>query len=315
MKNIKQILFALVAVVILNACSPADGNRTGSEYMPDMGHSIAQEANVYNYYYLNTWDSASTVRLKDLSSPGLPVEGTVPRGYTGAYFASEHGMSSDAVMAQISGEGSVNSMPVPANGHVPYYYPDTEAGRTQATAELLANPYPITEKGLEAGEELYNIYCGICHGTKGDGVGYLVSDDNRNAKYPAAPANFLLEDFVNSSNGRYYHAIMYGKNVMGGYTDKLSYEERWQVIHWIRALQAKENKVEYSAEVNTLNPVYGTPASQVVQMAEHVSDEEVTSEETTTDDHHGDDGHHEGDEHHDDHKNEHGEDSHSHGRK
>ena len=51
---------------------------------------------------------------------------------------------------------------------------------------------------------------------------------------------------------------MYGKNVMGSYADKLSYEERWQVIHYIRALQAKDRKLAYNQEENTLNAV-GVP--------------------------------------------------------
>ena len=63
MKNLKHIFLAIAAAIILYSCSPADKNFPGSEYMPDMGHSIAQEANAFNYYHYNTWDSASTIRL------------------------------------------------------------------------------------------------------------------------------------------------------------------------------------------------------------------------------------------------------------
>ncbi len=302
MKTFKHILFAFVAVVVLHACSPAEGNYPGSEYMPDMGHSVAQEANVYSYYYYNTWDSASVVKLKDIANPGLPVSGTVPRGYAGAYLASQStdGPSAQAVMASLNGDDEVNGISVPVNGHVPYYYKDTEPERERATAELIANPYPITAEGLERGKDLYNKFCGICHGEKGDGVGYLVSEENPNAVYPAAPANFLLDQFLEASNGRYYHAIMYGKNVMGGYADKISYEERWQVIHWIRALQAKEKKAEYTAESNTLNPTFGTPASKVAPIAQQVTDEEVAPEEAAPAEggsHGEEDGSHGGDSH------------------
>jgi len=45
--------FTLYMVVALfMACQQPGVNSTGSEYMPDMGHSIAYEANHYNYYYL-----------------------------------------------------------------------------------------------------------------------------------------------------------------------------------------------------------------------------------------------------------------------
>ena len=263
--------------MLLQACSPAEGEFAGSEYMPDMGHSIAYEANVYNYYYYNTWDSASTFKLKELSAPGLPVEGTVPRGYAGVYLAGEStNGDGEAVMGHLVGASSVNEMPVPVNGSAPYYYDDTEEERTRAIAEIIDNPYPISEGGLARGKELYDIYCGICHGAKGDGAGYLVRDPapgDAGGVYPAAPANFLLDEHVNASNGRYYHAIMYGKNVMGGYADKLSYEERWQVIHYIRSLQAKDKKLQYSADANTLNPVYGTPESQVSLLVESMGNE------------------------------------------
>jgi hypothetical protein len=60
---------------------------------------------------------------------------------------------------------------------------------------------------------------------------------------------------IAAGNGRYYFAMVYGKNVMGGYTDKLSFEERWQVMHYIRSLQAKAKNLEYSEKANTLSNI------------------------------------------------------------
>ena len=71
---------------------------------------------------------------------------------------------------------------------------------------------------------------------------------------------------------------MYGRNVMGAYKDKISYEERWQVIHYIRSLQAKDKKLEYSEQANTLNPEFGVPGSQVQTLAESISDQEAEPE-------------------------------------
>ena len=234
-KNILTLFMALATLIIFNACSGPHGDHPGLEYMPDMGHSVAYEANVYNYYYLNTWDSASVKTLKELSMPRNPVNGTIPRGYAGA-----------------ASKGNSTSISVPVNGSVPYYYGNTDAERARAMAEIIDNPFPITDAGLAKTKDLYNIYCGICHGDKGDGNGWLVDEANLQAKYPAAPANFLQDTFYNSSNGRYYHAIMHGKGKMGGYADKLSYEERWQVIHYIHALQAKERKLVYNETENTM---------------------------------------------------------------
>ena len=266
MNNIKQYIGgALIwAVLSLSACQQPGPNQTGSEYMPDMAHSIAYEANYYAKYHLNNWDEESAKSYVELAMHHDPVPRTIPRGYAGVALAANDSMAEEEEALLEGAEGGIK---VPVNGHVPFYYGNSEEERQRAMEEILDNPYYITEEGLAKGKELFVIYCGICHGEKGDGDGYLVRDANPAAgdpggKYPAAPVNFTLDDFVNSSNGRYYYAIMYGKNVMGGYADKLSYEERWQVIHYIRSLQAKAKGVTYSPDENTLNPEYGTPAAQ-----------------------------------------------------
>ena len=241
--SISYILF-LVIVTLFIACQSPGKESTGSEYMPDMAHSVAYEANYYNYYYNNTWGSEDEYYA--LVQPRLPVPGTISRG-----------MSSTT-----------------------YPYGNSEEERTRAINELIANPYPITDAGLAEGKELYNVFCGICHGEKGDGAGYLVRDDG--GVYPVQPANFLLDEHANASNGRYYHAIMYGKNLMGSYKDKLNEKERWQVIHYIRSLQASDKKLVYNQKENTYNLPFGTPAGEKAEtqmMAQMPSDHHNTGHE------------------------------------
>ncbi|MDF1695056.1 MAG: c-type cytochrome [Saprospiraceae bacterium] len=282
MNSNKLYIFLVLTVALmgLQSCQQAGVNNTGSEYMPDMGHSVAYEANYYNYYYYNTWGSED--EYYKLAQPGLPVDGTVPR-------RNNHG-----------------SFAIPVQGSVPYYYGDSDEERERAIAELIDNPLPITDAGLEEGKNLYNIFCSTCHGEKGDGNGYLVRDDG--GVYPVQPANFLLEEHLNASNGRYYHAIMHGKNLMGAYKDKISYEERWNVIHYIRSLQAKELKLAYNQLENTLNDV-DQPAGAdylAANMVDHAEGHDVDLEHK--DDHHhadGDEDHmhnehgHEGEDNHD----------------
>lgn len=312
--NIKITLLTLIIVaVIFSSCGKPGKNDPGSEYMPDMAHSIAYESNIYNYYYNNTWDAQSVKDLKSLSIPGKPVNGTIPRGYAGVAMSTSP-QKRQAKMDMLNGMMSTSSISVPVNGSVPFYYEDTEEERLRATAEIIENPYPITTIGLAQGKELYNIFCGICHGSKGDGLGYLVSEDNPNAKYPAQPANMIQGDLLTASNGRYYFAIMHGKNVMGGYADKLSYEERWNVIHHIRSLQAAATKTKYSEKENTLNNIE-IPGESIRPIASgmHVpgTDEELepnvdTGIENPTGQEPVHEGHHEGNHSHD------GGDDHSH---
>lgn len=234
MKQFRNIFFICAFTCLLYACQdPGAGiTQTGSEYMPDMAHSLAVEANTYNYYSLNTWNEESVLPLDVTSAAKRPVVGTIARGYAGQVLDAP------------------NAIAVPPNGSVPYHYEDSEEGRAKATAEILENPFPITTQGLANGKELYDLFCAICHGSNGaNGDGIYAS-----GAYPLAPANMVLDSsIVASSPGRYYHAIMYGKNAMGAYKGKMSYEERWQVIHYIRTLQAKEKGLFYTQEENTLN--------------------------------------------------------------
>lgn len=264
------LVFALA--FMLQSCQRPGGNSPGSEFMPDMGHSVAYEANYYNYYYNNTWGSEED--YYDFAKPKKPVPGTVPRTSS----------------ANIS---------IPNDIHVTAYeYDDSEEGRTRAMNEIIDNPYEITDAAISNGKELYNLYCGICHGDKGDGNGYLVRDDG--GVYPVQPATFLTDEFVAASNGRYYHSIMVGRNLMGSYIDKLNTKERWDVIHYIRSLQAKNLKLEYNQYKNTLNSV-DRPAGDIVieEAADH--DEAEESHDHDGDDHHETDGHDDDHDHNENH--------------
>lgn len=210
--KIQSFILVIMISIFLGSCTPG-GDFAGREYMPDMAHSTAYEANVITYYDLNTWGGEA--ELRHYSFARMPVKGAVARGKS------------------------------------IYYYGDNEAERTRAMTEIIDAKYDITNSGITEGKELFNIYCAICHGEKADGDGYLVREDG--GVYPAQPANLVSEDFINSTNGRFYHALMYGKNVMSGYADKLSFEERWNVIHYIRSLQAKVKGATYNENSNTLN--------------------------------------------------------------
>lgn len=299
--KLEYILYICLVVFVLQACSPASGNRTGHEFMPDMVHSTAVEANIYNYYYYNTWGDEES--YKKTVMPKEPVAGTVARGMTSVYYAQNE-VDRMKALGQFDGTGHATEIAIPENGSAPYYYDNTEPERLRAIAEIRSNPFPITERGLEKGKELYNIYCGICHGAKADGNGYLVREPNPaqgdmvGGLYPAAPANMIQPQFIDTTDGLYYHSIMYGKNVMGGYADKLSYQERWEVIHYIRSLQAKEAKLVYSPDENTLN----TSSIPMAAIADQMHSEEAHDGDGSHGEGHDDEAHgeHDGDDSHDD---------------
>tara|TARA_X000000950_G_C13806438_1_gene615765 strand:- start:308 stop:850 length:543 start_codon:yes stop_codon:yes gene_type:complete len=128
----------------------------------------------------------------------------------------------------------VNSEPVagtiPRGGHPAYDIPDTPEGYDKAKSEL-KNPLEASEENLEKGKELYEIYCISCHGKKGDGNGYLSQAE----KFEGIPS--YKDRDINA--GTIYHVIMHGKNLMGSHSSQLTYNERWQIIHYVENLRAE----------------------------------------------------------------------------
>lgn len=122
--------------------------------------------------------------------------------------------------------------PVPGTipkGYQPYpYQNDPErAGRE------LKNPLPRTEAVMLAGQKVYQTYCIVCHGAKGDGDGSVVPP------FPKPPS--LHSDKVHEwSDGRIYHVITEGQNLMPAYAAQIDAEKRWAAIHYLRALQRAE---------------------------------------------------------------------------
>jgi len=111
-----------------------------------------------------------------------------------------------------------------------YPYPNTFEGYEAAGREL-KNPLPFTMENVEEGKRLYTHFCIHCHGEKGDGQGTIVQA----GKFPPPPAyNGPLKDLP---EGKMFHSITYGKNLMGSHASQLTPRQRWLIIHYIKLLQ------------------------------------------------------------------------------
>ncbi len=135
----------------------------------------------------------------------------------------------NGVEAQLPADGSI------ARGHLPFEIDNTTEGYLLAK-ETLKSPLDSTQVNLERGKVLYDIYCGICHGTKGDGQGNLVKRE----KILGIPSYDDAGRAINE--GSFYHTIYYGKNAMGSYANQLKEEERWQVVSYVLDLKAQLEK-------------------------------------------------------------------------
>lgn len=129
-------------------------------------------------------------------------------------------------------DGHGMRMPAPgsvARGHLPL-------GKiTQDQARDLANPLPRTARTLRLGKQKFTDRCSVCHGALADGTGSLT------AAYGAKPANLQSEQFRQYTDGQIYWVITNGKNAMPSHAADLSEDDRWSVVHYVRALQRAQN--------------------------------------------------------------------------
>ena len=103
-------------------------------------------------------------------------------------------------------------------------------------------PLEITYDLMNMGRQKYEIFCISCHGAAGDGNGVVRQYDN-NQKIPAA--NFHDDRLRTEDDGYIYDVITNGKGLMYPLNDRMTPEERWAAVLYVRALQRSQNaKVE-----------------------------------------------------------------------
>jgi len=139
---------------------------------------------------------------------------------------SESNAFKNGYEAQLPAEGSI------PRGFKPFDFDNTNEGYELAKSTL-TSPLDSTQIDTERGKILYDIYCGICHGNKGDGQGNLVKREKILGVPSYDDAGRML------TVGSIYHTIYYGKNAMGSYANQLNEEERWQVVDYVLKLKSE----------------------------------------------------------------------------
>jgi len=108
---------------------------------------------------------------------------------------------------------------------------------TGQTGDALATtfPVPITLDLVKQGQEAFNINCSVCHGRDGYGEGIVVQRG-----FPQPPS-FHSERLRNAPVGHFYQVITHGYGVMYPFGSRITAEDRWAIISYIRALQFSQN--------------------------------------------------------------------------
>lgn len=124
--------------------------------------------------------------------------------------------------------------------------PDTVARGHMRTDELLYTgsvngvvadqfPFPVTRSVLERGRARYNIYCSPCHDDTGSGRGMIVQRG-----FPPPPS-YHLDRLRQAPAGHFFEVMTNGYGVMSSYAGRITPEDRWAIVAYIRALQLSQH--------------------------------------------------------------------------
>jgi mono/diheme cytochrome c family protein len=96
----------------------------------------------------------------------------------------------------------------------------------------------VDAKLLERGQQRYNIYCAVCHGTSGNGKGTtskfgILTAFNFQQAGATDPANVAAY----RTSGAIFDVITNGKGLMGPYGGNIPVRDRWAIVAYIRTLQ------------------------------------------------------------------------------
>ena len=84
---------------------------------------------------------------------------------------------------------------------------------------------------LARGRERFDIYCAPCHSPRGDGDGFIARRG-----FPHPPS-YLEPRLRTAPDRHFFDVITSGYGVMYSYGDRVSPEDRWAIVAWIRELQ------------------------------------------------------------------------------
>jgi hypothetical protein len=96
-------------------------------------------------------------------------------------------------------------------------------------------PFPITRKDLERGQERFQIYCTPCHDASGTGRGMIVMRG-----FPQPPS-YHIDRLREAPVGHFFDVITNGLGNMYGYESRVTPEDRWRIIAYVRALQLSQS--------------------------------------------------------------------------
>ncbi|MFL2630720.1 MAG: c-type cytochrome [Thermodesulfobacteriota bacterium] len=124
-------------------------------------------------------------------------------------------------------------------------YPKDSVFRNEESMELERKEYEAIITGpnrgdlsIVKGKELYEVNCYSCHGMTGLGDGPVIKNDLRQNSY-FYPVSLKQQQTINRTDGYIYAYIRYGGKVMMPAYGRITPEEAWDIVYYLRYLQGK----------------------------------------------------------------------------
>ena len=124
---------------------------------------------------------------------------------------------------------------VPVESPVGEVLPPFGQAQLDSVGAVLTNPLEPTPEVLARGEFVYSNVCLACHGEAGAGNGPVVGP----GKFPLGPT-VVGGTALTRSDGYLYGVIRVGRGLMPPYADRVSHNDRWAIVHYIRQLQQQQ---------------------------------------------------------------------------
>jgi mono/diheme cytochrome c family protein len=105
-------------------------------------------------------------------------------------------------------------------------------------AKQMKNPLPPSSTALVAARPIYQDKCVNCHGETGKG------DGSDAALYYPSPTNLTdARHFNTVTDGELFYQISQGRKPMPAFKKRLTEEQRWQLVLYVRSLAAPNSGI------------------------------------------------------------------------
>jgi mono/diheme cytochrome c family protein len=103
--------------------------------------------------------------------------------------------------------------------------------------EEIPGQVALTEETLKRGQTNFNIFCSVCHDRAATGQGMV------HLRGFTQPPSLHIDRLRKARPGYFFHVITQGSGAMPSYATQIPPHDRWEIVAYVRALQALSAEV------------------------------------------------------------------------